>query len=200
MHVLLPFADGTYEYVQGLWDKDADCAPSSFGLNCCTILIGGFRRSSGVPCFAVVSQPFTTPEGGPTRSFFSLGKITSIQPLPLSNCVVLSSTEDPERIKKLSEEFKVIHCAGAGYKILTVALGWCSVYVSTKGSTFRWDVCAPHALLDAQGGGVREFLEDKPILYNVEDKVAARNAGGVVAVRDEEVMLEVVALLNSDPS
>lgn len=114
--------------------------------------------------------------------------------------IVLSSTEDPETIEKLSKEFTVVHCAGAGYKILTVALGWCSVYACTKGSTYRWDVCAPHALLEAQGGGVREFLEDKPIRYNVDDKAAAQNSGGVVAYRDEKVLEKVLALLRKTPS
>jgi len=103
-------------------------------------------------------------------------------------------------LKKLSKEFSVVHCAGAGYKILTVALGLCSVYVCTKGSTYRWDVCAPHALLGAQGGGVREFREDTPIRYNVEDRVAAKNSGGVVAYRDEKVMEKVLTLLTGKPS
>ncbi|XP_003743854.1 inositol polyphosphate 1-phosphatase [Galendromus occidentalis] len=187
--------DGTYEYVRGLWDEDSKGGSSEFGLNCCTILIGGYRRSSGVPCIGVVSQPFTTPQGGSTISYFSYGNVSSIRRMPLTRDIVLSSTEDPETIKKLSEKFTVMHCAGAGYKILNVALGLCNVYVCSKTSTYRWDTCAPHALLEAQGGGVRQFLTDGPILYNVGDKAAARNAAGIVAYRDANVLQKVLTLL-----
>lgn len=191
--------DGTFEYVRGGWDEEADGRPSRFGLNCCTILIGGFRRSSGVPCFAVVSQPFTTPDGGCTRSYFSFGNVVSIRPLPSFCGAVASSTESADIIETLTREFGVVHCAGAGYKMLTVALGWCDVYVCTKTSTYCWDICAPHALLEAQGGGVREFFRDKPIRY-VDDKKLARNSGGIIAYRNEATLNRVLDLLCRKPS
>ena len=42
--------------------------------------------------------------------------------------------------------------AGAGYKLLCVAKGWVDVYATTKGSTYKWDSCAGHAILSALGG------------------------------------------------
>lgn len=118
-----------------------------------------------------------------------------MEPLQKTNDIMLSSAEKPEVIERLREEFTLIHCAGAGYKLLAVALGLCSVYLCSKGSTHRWDTCAPQALLEAQGGGVRQFVEDKPIPYDVEQKDATKNAGGIVAYRDKEFMERVMALL-----
>ena len=43
--------------------------------------------------------------------------------------------------------------SGAGYKLLCVARGWSTLYVTAKGSTYKWDTCAAHALLRSLGGG-----------------------------------------------
>lgn len=117
--------------------------------------------------------------------------------------VVLSSSEKPvvkDTLTSLCGPHNVMYASGAGYKILCVIQGLADVYVLSEGSTFKWDSCAPHALLQALGGGVAdlkrslqsssgaqdhqtELTYDQP---NAECKGADRwaNNGGLVAYRD----------------
>ena len=44
--------------------------------------------------------------------------------------------------------------SGAGYKILCVVDGQVGAYLLSKPSTFKWDTCAPHAILNSLGGGL----------------------------------------------
>lgn len=199
------FVDATYEYVEGRWDcsKEEDTStivieqqtPHRYGLRCCTVLIGGFLRSSGAPIFASVSQPFSTAKGGPTSTFFCVGSISNIPRLSMKFDVVLSSAEDSSVRDRLASAFTIVEASGAGYKLLLVALGWCSAYVLTRGTTFRWDTCAPHALLKSQGGEMREFESDLLIKYNVSNKQAASNSHGLVAYRDEAIYHKIMTLL-----
>ena len=46
---------------------------------------------------------------------------------------------------------------GAGFKLMCVVLGACDAYVLSKHSTYKWDTCAPHAILRAAGGSVSAF-------------------------------------------
>ena len=48
--------------------------------------------------------------------------------------------------------YEVVKAGGAGYKILSVILGWADLYVTARPSTYKWDSCAGHAIL------VRVFL------------------------------------------
>ncbi len=43
--------------------------------------------------------------------------------------------------------YDVIKAGGAGYKILSVILGWADLYVTARPSTYKWDSCAGHAIL-----------------------------------------------------
>ena len=43
--------------------------------------------------------------------------------------------------------YEVIKAGGAGYKILSVILGWADLYVTARPSTYKWDSCAGHAIL-----------------------------------------------------
>lgn len=148
----------------------------------------------------MVTQPYSTPEGKPTKSYFAFGKVTNVKPRTVVKDIVLSPKEDAERVKALEAGgFTTAKCAGAGYKLLTVALGLCSVYVCPKPSSYLWDVCAPDALLQAQGGGVNSFKENIPIKYNIgEDKALAKNFDGTIAYRDEKDLKKVLEVLASN--
>ena len=86
------------------------------------------------------------------------------------------------------------------------------VYINSGGSTFKWDTCAPHALLDSLGGGVKEF---KPILgdsslkgedvinrlnikYNLQHESGIKaNENGIIAFRRKDHLDFIVNLLKN---
>ena len=68
--------------------------------------------------------------------------------------LVLSESEDERVQARLSDNFSLTYACGAGYKMLCVIERLSSGYVLTKGTTFKWDSCAPHAILRAMRGGV----------------------------------------------
>lgn len=126
---------------------------------------------------------------------------------------VLSSSEKAavkEALAPLCPGKRLMYASGAGYKILCVILGLADVYVLSEGSTFKWDSCAPHALLRALGGGMvelgappsgdkeqvevwrgAELTYHKP---NAGRRGADRwaNQGGLVAYLDPEVLSVVM--------
>lgn len=104
-----------------------------------------------------------------------------------------------------------MYASGAGYKILCVIQGLADAYVLSEGSTFKWDSCAPHALLRALGGGVVDLaksLESSCEAQNhltelnyhqphTERKGADRwaNHGGLVAYRDSSQLHIIIQAL-----
>ena len=54
---------------------------------------------------------------------------------------------------RLEGAYRLRRSAGAGYKALCVVDGVADAYVLTHASTYKWDTCAPHAVLRAAGGG-----------------------------------------------
>lgn len=72
--------------------------------------------------------------------------------------IVLSRVEDVNiKSKLLDAGFTLVEATGAGYKILSVALGQADAYILSKGSTYKWDTCGPQALLRSLEGGLIEF-------------------------------------------
>lgn len=120
--------------------------------------------------------------------------------------VVTSSAESGNILRSLTAVCgKNLHfAAGAGYKCLCVIQGLVDFYVFSEDTTFKWDSCAPHAILKSMGGGMldlseclkivkqRKKLLDRPdLLYNSEIQEATgadkwANKGGLVAYRSEE--------------
>lgn len=43
------------------------------------------------------------------------------------------------------------YAAGSGYKLMCVVEGWADAYLLSKASSYKWDTCAPHAILRALG-------------------------------------------------
>lgn len=128
--------------------------------------------------------------------------------------MVLSSSEKQavkEALTSLCGPDKLMYASGAGYKILCVIQGLADVYVLSEGSTFKWDSCAPHALLRALGGGVVDLAKCQQLgseaqghqteltyhqpytAYKGADRWA--NHGGLVAYRDCAQLLSVITAL-----
>lgn len=103
--------------------------------------------------------------------------------------------------------YKLCQAAGAGYKLLCVILGIAQAYILTRDSTFKWDTCAPHAILRAQGGDIliRKTLGDTNtgVQYStpdfdegVPDMMAQYcNRGGIVAYRSENTLENILSAL-----
>ena len=132
------------------------------------------------------------------------------------------STNEDERIQsKLGGRYQIVYSAGAGYKLLCVADRRIGSYLLSKSSTFKWDTCAPHAILLSLGGGIVDFkktfdivernrhlpdtdlcslLNDEQLLYNKPDERAVgadqwSNAGGLIAYVDVSVIVDILKAL-----
>jgi len=142
---------------------------------------------------------------------------------PPIQSLVLSGSEDNDIQSRLGNDFSLTHACGAGYKMLCVIDGVVNGYVLTKGSTFKWDSCAPHAILRAVGGGVvnlnevlgamKQFAGDKTdvkiaytieecqVRYHVPDSKGLNpgqrwsNTGGIVAYQQVALLKRLLGML-----
>ena len=71
--------------------------------------------------------------------------------------------------------------------------GLADVYINSGASTYKWDSCAPHAIIRALGGEVKEcqpYLSEqneessKEIVYNLNE---GKNTKGLLAFRDDKM-------------
>uniref|UniRef100_A0A674JVH2 inositol-1,4-bisphosphate 1-phosphatase n=1 Tax=Terrapene triunguis TaxID=2587831 RepID=A0A674JVH2_9SAUR len=158
--------DSTNQYIRG----QARVAPIGgicpSGLCSALVLIGAYDRSSGDPVLGVINEPFfrEDPLTHRWQGVYHWGisyqgtSLSSLRRPPLrpEPCVVLSSSETlaiQRALRPLYGE-RLRFASGAGYKMLCVILGLAEAYVLSEGSTFKWDSCAPHAILRALGGGM----------------------------------------------
>lgn len=120
-----------------------------------------------------------------------------------NNIICLSSSESDDVKQKLKENhFKLIEASGAGYKILTVICGLADAYILSKSSTFKWDTCAPHAILRSLGGDIVIF-EEAVINRNlisvkypcINEKTVNCNFGGIIVYRSQQILEEIVDIL-----
>uniref|UniRef100_A0A3B4TEF2 Inositol polyphosphate 1-phosphatase n=2 Tax=Seriola dumerili TaxID=41447 RepID=A0A3B4TEF2_SERDU len=220
--------DATSQYIEGREEVLEKGHLSPSGLHCALVLIGVYLRSTGEPVMGVINQPFNykDPSGGGWRGKHFWGvscgdiNVCSLS-RPKGNSengrglsVVLSSSEKQvvkESLTSLCSPEQLVYASGAGYKILCVIQGLADVYVLSEGSTFKWDSCAPHALLRALGGGVVDLTKSlqsssgsqdhqTELTYHqpyAECKGADRwaNHGGLVAYRDCSQLRSIVAAL-----
>lgn len=140
---------------------------------------------------------------------------------PQRTVVMVSSSESSSLLARLRERYKVLPVAGAGYKLLAVARGQADFYILSKGSTYRWDTCGPHAILRALGeeedhGGIVSFrrvmeteVEELPqkadslqlFYHQGEDGTADGhvsrwcNSEGILAYNSLEGLIEIVTYL-----
>ncbi|CAM4658035.1 unnamed protein product [Lepidochelys olivacea] len=158
--------DSTNQYIRG----QASVAPIGgicpSGLRSALVLIGAYDRSSGDPVLGVINEPFFREDPlthrwqgvyhwGVSYQGTSLCSL-SRPPLRPEPSVVLSRSETPaiQRVLRPLYGERLLFASGAGYKMLCVILGLAEAYVLSEGSTFKWDSCAPHAILRALGGGM----------------------------------------------
>ncbi|XP_072521929.1 inositol polyphosphate 1-phosphatase [Salminus brasiliensis] len=221
--------DATSQYIEG---KEEEVSAEGFcpsGLPCALVLIGVYLRSTGEPVMGVINQPFSrrdsTGKGWTGQHFWGVshgGVNTCSFPNPKhslrkerdSLSVVLSSSERREVKDALAPlcNGRLTYVSGAGYKILCVIQGLVDVYVLSEASTFKWDSCAPHAVLRALGGGVADLGECLSAVSNGNKGFRAEltyhkpqagcqgvdkwaNQGGLVAYLDSAVMDRVVGAL-----
>uniref|UniRef100_S4PGK4 Inositol polyphosphate 1-phosphatase n=1 Tax=Pararge aegeria TaxID=116150 RepID=S4PGK4_9NEOP len=189
--------DATAEFISGVRGN----AKPGHGLPCVTVLIGAYLRSNGEPVIGVINQPFYNGTGriiwGVHYGNFNL--ISEDIKDSQDKVVLMSGAEKPEIIEK----FKAAGCMvksvpGAGHKLMKVALGEASAYIVSQGTTFRWDTCAPHAIVLARGGNVLCYQKHVPIRYNDDDDLETKeycNKHGIIAYINEAMLDEIKHIL-----
>ena len=84
--------------------------------------------------------------------------------------------------------------------------GLADVYINSGTSTYKWDTCAPHAIIRALGGEVKECqpylsgdnetMSSNSILYDLkEGKADKQNTKGLLAFRDGKMARIVLEAL-----
>lgn len=120
-------------------------------------------------------------------------KITNLPKEHIKNTklAVVSSSEDEKYIKALRDlGYTVVFSAGAGYKIMKVLCGDADLFLLSKNTTFKWDTCGPHAILNAIDGGlfkIEDIIESNNIIeVDYADERENANEGGLLALRRDE--------------
>ncbi|KJE95240.1 inositol polyphosphate 1-phosphatase-PA [Capsaspora owczarzaki ATCC 30864] len=210
--------DGTNEYIRGAL-VEPQGGIFSEGLPTSVVLIGAFERASGLPVAGAMCQPFypapgTSITAGKFVSRHLWGICTAS--VTASNAkeliaqnhrlhrshtadgslvpVVTMSGSESDAIKAVaaSRGIQIRATSGAGYKMLTVVEGVADAYFLSKGSTYKWDSCAPHAILRSLGRQGAVFrrpaaaapTEAREVLYQAMDNPAIHswaNSDGVLA-------------------
>ncbi|XP_054726265.1 inositol polyphosphate 1-phosphatase [Anastrepha obliqua] len=207
--------DGTAEYISG--DSIFTDFPgiTSTGLDCVTVLVGVYERTTGIPVIGVVSQPFHNKlDENVYRSLVFWG--VCLPDLQANNCQferparenrlgIFSSSENGDILQHIMElGYEFAFAAGAGHKALKVITWEVDLYLLSKGSTFKWDTCAPQAILRSLGGDIFSYRgsisECKPIplsyLEGDEEMENTKcNKDGLVAVRDVSLMDDLLTNL-----
>ncbi|XP_049820304.1 inositol polyphosphate 1-phosphatase [Aethina tumida] len=200
--------DCTGEYINGV-DSEFENGLYLSGLRCVTVLIGAYNKETQLPIMGIINQPFVEEKSSRWKGRciwgVATGNHTSTSQkshIPRHHILCLSSTESIEVKIKLQENgFKLAEASGAGYKILSVILGLADAYILSRSSTYKWDTCAPHAILKSLGGDIfiyEEALQNKmtPIKYPPEAEGSKySNCGGLIAYKDPEVLSEVLSCL-----
>ncbi|CAG4992771.1 unnamed protein product [Parnassius apollo] len=193
--------DGTAEFIAGVQGK----ADANNGLSCVTVLIGAYLRSSGEPIIGVINQPFYNSGNGRMIWGVNYNGIKhwnggGYKTKSDNKTVLISSAEKLDIIQKLkSSGWKVKSVPGAGNKLLKVAIGEAAAYVVSQGTTFRWDTCAPHAVLNARGGGLVSFSTHCAITYNDATNIDTKeycNSEGIIACGEQSTLSKILSDLN----
>lgn len=184
------------------------------------MLIGVYERETGVPVIGVIAQPFGTKleERIYSSSMFWGVCLSTLQ---AHNCQydaidrnrkisILSSSEDPKILDKLvTLKYELAFSAGAGHKALKVITNEADAYILSKGSTFRWDTCAPQAILRSLDGDILDYAasieHQKAIPINYlppkDDQEPAsdwkRNVTGLIAVRNLNNLNDLLSTLKA---
>lgn len=178
---------------------------TSSGLDCVTVLIGVYDKISGNPLVGVINQPFhkkLTNHSYESKVFWGV----SIRDLKANNILkqtqdlkiaIFSTSEDQAILEKVKQKnYELAFSAGAGHKILKVILNDANWFLLTKGSTYKWDTCAPHAILSSMGGGVldlKESLQEKSAV-NLTYSTGKANSNGIFAYQEASQLDDLFSL------
>lgn len=218
--------DATQEYISGGFEEDALSLRTS-GLYCVTCLIGVYSLISGQSLIGVINQPFCKRnaelkfEGrffwGFDFNDFRMSNLEVVEESSSPLKVVVSESESKQVLDQLNlANLTVIKATGAGFKLLCAINGWADIFVTSKSSTYKWDTCAPHALLKATGGNLinltesrkapkeginKELIAQNEIKYNVTDEESEgvakfANKTGLIAFRVFSQFEKVLNVLN----
>nr|XP_055040543.1 inositol polyphosphate 1-phosphatase [Misgurnus anguillicaudatus] len=218
--------DGTSQYIEGKDEEEPDEGFCPSGLPCALVLIGVYLRATGQPVMGVINQPFKCKDpmghGWTGQHFWGVSygdvNISSFTQRSLQkrdHLSVLLSSSEKQAVKDALASIPnstLMYASGAGYKILCVIQGLVDMYVLSEGTTYKWDSCAPHALLRALGGGVSDLNEcvrshvngndgPRPELTYHEPHGGSKgvdrwaNRGGVIAYLDSSVIDKAAAAL-----
>ncbi|XP_052809145.1 inositol polyphosphate 1-phosphatase-like [Mya arenaria] len=171
--------DSTGQYIQGdIGQEEAGLVTE--GLQCVSVLIGVYSKSTGLPIIGVINQPFAclNDDGvwtgsavwGVSIADLNLNSLalesssTSVPPQPDSDIsakqtILISSIESQNIQDILAKNYNLRHISGAGNKLLGLSLGKAAGYVLTQNTIFKWDCCGPHAILRSLGGGIVAFTD-----------------------------------------
>lgn len=153
------------------------------GLQCVTCLFGVFDIATGLPLAGVVNQPFFQIEtlANGKKAFLSrciwgfdidgqrgnnIAEVVGngVDEQRTEDVVLVGGGDESDTIREnLEQVAKISYVAGAGHKLLRVALGYADLLVSTSRSTYFWDTCSGHAVLRSMGGGLIGLLETDAI-------------------------------------
>ncbi|XP_038220279.1 inositol polyphosphate 1-phosphatase [Zerene cesonia] len=186
--------DATAEFISGVRGE----AKPGHGLPCVTVLIGAYLKSTGQPVVGVINQPFY--DNGKGRIVWGVNYegtqlFSHDNESNAKKVILMSSAENEEIIEKFKNiGWEVQSVPGAGNKLLKVALGEASAYIVSKGTTFRWDTCAPHSIIYAKGGDVLCYKHHTPLKYNDPHNMDIQeycNEFGIIAFTDSSVFNEI---------
>jgi inositol polyphosphate 1-phosphatase len=91
----------------------------------------------------------------------------------------------------------VIEIPGAGYKLLSIIMGQICAYVLTKPTTYYWDTCACHAVLNSLGGDILDLSTLEPLRYKPgHGTKECCNMGGMLAYRDTNIKDDILKIIN----
>lgn len=175
---------------------------TSSGLDCVTVLIGVYDKNTGNPLIGVINQPFhkrTSDHSYGSKVYWgvSIGElrannITRSKEAP--KIAIFSTSEDTKVLEKIKQHnYELAFSAGAGYKLLKVILNDAKWFLLTKGSTYKWDTCAPHAILNSLGGGILDLkasLKSKSAV-NLIYSTGKSNSNGIFAYQSENQLKEL---------
>ncbi|XP_022119917.2 inositol polyphosphate 1-phosphatase [Pieris rapae] len=190
--------DGTAEFISGVRGE----AKPGHGLQCVTVLIGAYKRSTGEPVVGVINQPFYNNGTGRVIWGINYGdiKLCSHEKSTSSRKIILMSSAENENViskfKDLGWEIQSV--PGAGHKLLKIALGEATAYIVSKGTTFRWDTCGPHSILSSLGGDIINFTDFALVKYNDPDNLDTQmycNTHGIIAFLNQHVCNEIQEVL-----
>ncbi|XP_067649805.1 inositol polyphosphate 1-phosphatase-like [Haliotis asinina] len=202
--------DSTAQFIRGQTGAPNNDGIVDEGLQCVTVLIGAFDKQSGQPIAGVCVQPFASWDTetqqwlhDKTWSVCYKGvSLSSVKPSSSNkHSIIISSSESDDVKQKLSRKFTLYSAAGAGYKILSAAWGHVDGYVLSRPTIYKWDCCAPHAVLLSLGGGIVPFTDIdlihgadqlNQVQYQFSSNEGGNSVPGVIAYRSKDVLSDII--------